>query len=257
MIVTIGLGTALVILIVICCGTGIGMLFARSISAAHLSDQSKSVITVATAVVGTASALVLGLLISSASSAFSQRSADVVRMAADIIRLDGVLRDYGPSADIARKSLAQYADLKLADLFPDGSERAPLIDDPATMRVLDDMRKALLALGPTNDSQHWLKQRALQFVDSIAEMRWALALRQNVDPLPLAFLVMLVFWLTLLFGSFGLFAPRNATVIATLGLCAVAVSSGVGLVIDMTNPFSGFVRVSSVPIEQAIAVIRR
>jgi hypothetical protein len=257
MTVTIGLGTALVILLVICGGTGIGMHFAHSISAAHLSDQSKSAITVATAVVGTASALVLGLLISSASSAFSQRSTDVVQMATDIIRLDGVLRDYGSPADIARKSLAQYADLKLADLFPNGSERAPLIDDTTTMRMLDDMRKAILALGPTNDSQHWLKQRALQFIDDIAETRWTLALRQNVDPVPVPFLVTLVFWLTLLFGSFGLFAPRNPTVIAILGLCALAVSSGVGLVIDMTDPFNGFVRVSSLPMQEAIAVIRQ
>lgn len=253
----IGLVPALAVLLIISCGTALGMFFGRSISAAHLNDQSKSVITVATAVVGTASALVLGLLISSASIAFSQRSADVVRMATDIIRLDRVLRDYGSSADMERQSLAQYANLKLADLFPRRSDRAPLIEDPTSMGMLDDMRKAVLTLSPSNDDQHWLKQRALQFIDDIGETRWTLALRQNVDPLPLPFLVMLVLWLTLLFGSFGLFAPRNATVMAALGLCALAVSAGVGLVIDMSNPFGGVVRVSGLPVEQAIAIIRR
>jgi hypothetical protein len=74
----------------------------------------------------------------------------------------------------------------------------------------------------------------------------------NIDPLPLPFLVMLVFWLTLLFGSFGLFAPGTFRSSPRFGLCTVAVSAGVGLIIDTTDPFSGIVRVSSGPLRQAI-----
>jgi hypothetical protein len=65
---------------------------------------------------------------------------------------------------------------------------------------------------------------------------------------------MLVLWLTILFGTFGLFAPRNVTVIAALVLSAVAVSAGIELVIDMTDPFSGFVRISSAPMHNALKV---
>jgi hypothetical protein len=92
-----------IIFLTILSGAGPGVLLGRLLPAHHLSDQSKSVITVATAIVGTASALVLGLLISTASSAFTQRSGEVRRIAVDIIRLDSLLRNYGPEA---KKKLA-------------------------------------------------------------------------------------------------------------------------------------------------------
>jgi hypothetical protein len=78
---------------------------------------------------------------------------------------------------------------------------------------------------------------------------------QKVSPLPTPFLILLVFWLTILFASFGLFSSRNITVIIALVLCVVAVSSGIELVIDMTNPFGGIVRLSSTPLRHAVKVL--
>jgi hypothetical protein len=52
-----------------------------------------------------------------ASSAFTQRSAEVGRIAVDIIRVDRLLRNYGPEADGARQSLAQYAAIEVEDLL--------------------------------------------------------------------------------------------------------------------------------------------
>src|ERR1700730_186432 len=107
------------ILLTILAGAALGMLLGRLLPLDHLSDHSRSIITAATAVVGTASALVLGLLISTASSAFSQRSGEVGRIAVDIIRVDRLLLNYGPEADNARQILARYAEIELEDLFPE------------------------------------------------------------------------------------------------------------------------------------------
>jgi hypothetical protein len=93
-----------------------------------------TVITVATAVVGTASALVLGLLISTASTAFMQRGGHVVRMATDIIRVDQTLQSYGPSASTERQEFARYASFELDDLLPDSSRHARVIDNPASSK---------------------------------------------------------------------------------------------------------------------------
>jgi hypothetical protein len=41
--------------------------------------------------------------------------------------------------------------------------------------------------------------------------------------------VVLVFWVCIIFVSFGLFAPRNATVIAFLCVCALSVSGAIFL----------------------------
>lgn len=254
---TFSLNLGFIVFAMICAGIALGMLFGRFLPRHHLDDHSKSVITVATAVVGTASALVLGLLISTASTAFVQRSGEVVRMATDIIRLDRILRSYGPGTETERERVARYASVNFDDLFPRGSQPALVVDDPATLRLLDEIRNGVMSLKPADDGQHWRQDRALRFVDELADVRWVLALQQSINPLPAPFLVMLVFWLTLLFGSFGLFAPRNVTVIAALGLCALAVSAGVTLVIDMTDPFSGIVRVSSTPLRQATEIIGR
>ncbi len=67
-----------------------------------------------------------------------------------------------------------------------------------------------------------------------AQARWLVA-AQNSIPLP--FLVTLVFWLAILFISFGLFAPRNATAVMVLLLCAVSVSAAIFLFLEMDRPF--------------------
>ena len=246
-----------IIFLTILSGAGLGMLLGRLLPADHLSDQSRSVITVATAVVGTASALVLGLLISTASSAFTERSGEVGRIAVDVIRVDRLLRNYGPEADGARQSLARYAAMENEDLFPEDSDKAAKVEKPGAVQQLDDIRHALFALKPSDDSQHHVKDRALQLLDEMTDTRWLLAFQQNISPIPLAFLILLVFWLTMLFGTFGLFAPRNVTVAVALVLSAVAVSGGIELVLDMTDPFSGIVRVSSAPMHHAVEMTRR
>ena len=45
---------------------------------------------------------------------------------------------------------------------------------------------------------------------------------QNASSVPLPLLVVLVLWLTIIFVSFGLFAPRNATVVANLFVSALS-----------------------------------
>ena len=162
-------------------GAGFGMLLGRFLPAHHLTDQSRSIITVATAVVGTASALVLGLLISTASSAFSQRSGEVGRIAVDIIRVDRELRIYGPEADSVRHSLARYTALEFEELFPTGSDKTSKVDKPTAVQLSRRLRVELLALQPTDDSQHQIRDKGLQLVDEMADTRWLLAIQQDIS----------------------------------------------------------------------------
>ncbi len=60
-------------------------------------------------------------------------------------------------------------------------------------------------------------------------------------------------WLTITFASFGLFAPRNATVIAVLFVCALSVSSVVFLILEMGKPFEGLIKVSDAPLRYALS----
>jgi hypothetical protein len=56
-----------------------------------------------------------------------------------------------------------------------------------------------------------------------------------------------------LFGSFGLFSRPNATIIATLLVCALSVSGAIFLILEMDHPFSGMMQISSGPLRNAIA----
>ena len=88
---------------------------------------------------------------------------------------------------------------------------------------------------PQNEVPRALQSRALQTSDSLLQTRWLMFGQQagNASQTPL--LVVLVFWLAALFASFGLFAPRTATVVAVLGVSALSVSGAILLILEM-NP---------------------
>jgi hypothetical protein len=66
------------------------------------------------------------------------------------------------------------------------------------------------------------------------------------------FLAILLFWLTITFASFGLFAPRNGTVLVVLFVCAVSVGSAVFLILELDGPFDGLLKVSADPLRYAL-----
>ncbi len=70
--------------------------------------------------------------------------------------------------------------------------------------------------------------------------------------IPWPFLIVLVFWLTITFMSFGLQAPANATVLAVLLLCALSVAGAVFLIQEMDGPFDGLIQVSAEPLRYAL-----
>ena len=68
------LGIGLAIMLIIFSGAMLGMLVGGLLPDQHVSSETKTAISISMAVVGTMSALVLGLLISSANSSFSTRA---------------------------------------------------------------------------------------------------------------------------------------------------------------------------------------
>ncbi len=71
------------------------------------------------------------------------------------------------------------------------------------------------------------------------------------------FFVVLVFWLVVLFAGFGLYARRNATIIAALFVGALTVAGAIFLILEMNRPYSGLMEISSAPIRDALAQIGR
>ena len=188
----------------------------------HLTEQTKNVVSVSMAVVATVSALVLGLLISNANTKFSALEGEVTALSAEILRLDQILRRYGPDTDPAREVLQQYAEQKTADLFPNDPAHVRL-SNPSTYDLLQQLEDLLLALKPATPRDQWWLGQAMTLAAKMGDICWLLA-QQIGQSTPTAFVALLVFWLALLFFSFGLFAPHNYTSAAVLTLCALAVA---------------------------------
>jgi hypothetical protein len=70
-------------------------------------------------------------------------------------------------------------------------------------------------------------------------------------------LILLAFWLAIIFGTFGLFAPRNTTAVVALAVCALSISGSIFLVLEMDRPFGGLIQVSSAPMREALRQIRQ
>ena len=242
---------SLVVLVIVFCSALLGMLVSRILPQNHLTDQTKSIITVSTGVVGTLTALVLGLLIAAASSSFDTKNEEVILIAADTIRVDRLLRRYGPEAEPLRDLLRRYIAVKIQDLFAEGTTKLPSSENPRPLALLEDLQDRLAALDASNPSQRWSQSQALQLVSTIMGARWLLA-EQNTIGIEVPLLVLVVFWLSLLFLSFGLFAPRNATAILALFLCALAVAGAIEMMQELNSPFQGIIRISSKPMKDAL-----
>jgi hypothetical protein len=225
-----------------------GLWLARHLPKTHLSSESRTAVSVSMAVVGTLAALVMSLLISSASSTFNAKTDALHRLAVDIIRLDRALRQYGPEAEDVRDLLRSYAQTKAEELSEYGDPSNLNLESLTTFEAL---ARRVLDLQPGDNHQRQAQAQALKVLDSIADARWLLVEKANTS-LPTSFVVLLIFWLALLFGSFGLFAPNNATVIIVLLLCALAISGGVFMVLELETATRGLIRVSTDPIVNAI-----
>jgi hypothetical protein len=131
---------------------------------------------------------------------------------------------------------------------PQGSEPAQL--DPAASSG-EALFGALQQLSPRNEEQTALKAQALTTATDISQMRWLL-FAQKDSSISTPMLVVVVFWLTTIFVSFGLFAPSNATVIFTQFLCALSIAGAIFLVLELDQPFGGLIQISEAPMRTTL-----
>lgn len=248
------MNSTLIASVVFVCGFGsavLGMLISRWLPDNHLNADSKDIVKLAMGLIATMVALVLGLLTASAKSTFDTASNEVQAAAANIVKLDRALAEYGPEAQTLRTGLHEIIVARVNRMWPqDGS---PGVAEMKQLpRAGEGLEARIRRLGAQTDEQRELRASALQIAHDLLATRWLLAVQEST-PIPVAFLVVLVFWLSILFGSFGVFAPHNGTVVAALFLCALSVAGSTFLILEMDRPLDGFIKVSGAPLRFAIS----
>lgn len=220
----------------------------------HLSSESKDTVKLATGLIATMAALLLGLLVSSAKNSFDQINIQLVESAARVLVLDRTLAGYGPETRSIRDSIKRFyiERTRLVD-SGDKAQLAKLVN-PQSVARFEAFRAELLQLSPSNDSQRQLQAQALQTFNELTLMRWqGLLGRESRVSVPL--LVILVSWLAVIFAAFGLFSPNNRTVKAIMFMSALSVSGSIFLMLEMNAPLTGFIRVSDAAMHYAIAYL--
>jgi len=240
-------------LVVFACVIGgalIGLLFGAVLPPDHLSGDSKDVVKVGMGLVGTMTAILLGLLVASAKSFYDTQSTELTEMSAKVILLDRALAHYGPEAKEVR-DLLHGAVTRILDTMWHQGGRQDSRTNPAPGGA-EIVFEKIQGLSPQNDNQRSLQTQALSIAIDLGKTRW-LMFEQGATSVSLPLLVALVFWLAVIFCSFGLLAPRNATVVATLCISALSVSVAIFLVLELFDPFGGVVQISSAPLRSALA----
>jgi hypothetical protein len=235
-------------------GALFGMWLRKVIPEHHLDAESRDTVKVGIGLIATMTALVLGLITASAKSSFDGMEAAVKTTAVEVLALDRVLARYGSETGEIRKGLQDGLAARIDTIWPQGSSKPANLDPLRSGAVsqTEGLADAIRALKPRDDSQRALQSRALDLTEAVLQARW-LVLAATETSVPVPFLVILLFWLTIIFASFGLFASRNATVVAVLFVCALSVASAVFLVLELDTPFDGLLRVSANPLRYAYA----
>src|SRR5258707_9436591 len=197
-----------------------GMAVRPLLSEHHLHSDSKDVVKLTAGLIGTLTALVLGLLIASAKTSFDQKTSQVRQITATVILLDDLLAQYGPEAtplrNLLRQSIPPLANrIWRENELPTGK---PVQFESSAQSLA--FENQLERLSPANDAQRSLQSRAIQAFTEGAQIR-LLLFAQTGGSIPTPFLIILVFWLSAIFVSFILFARANLVVMDSLLVCSL------------------------------------
>jgi len=231
-------------------GSLAGMALRRALPEDHLGSDAKDVVKLATGLVVTMSALVLGMLVSSAKSSYDTRKNEVALMSSQILSIERLLVNYGPETKEVREGFRVLVETGIDRIWPSQASRQSELRPTESNQAY---YSGLQLLTPKTDAQAAAKAEAISMSVSLRQTRWLLFLEAEQSSVPLPLLVILVAWLTSIFVSFGLFAPPNPTITVTLLIGALAVSAAIFIILEMYTPFSGVLQISPAPIREALS----
>jgi len=234
----------------------LGMFVRRFLPEHHLREDTRDTVKLGAGLIATLAALVLGLLVGSAKSSFDSVNAGITQAAVRVILMDKVLARYGPEAREAREQLRRGFAASIQEAWPDQKTGVSGLTAIERSNAIELLQEQLEGLRPASDLQRALYARLLELAYEMSQARWLVVEQQHVG-LPAILLVVLVLWLAILYGTFGLFAPRNATVIVVLLVCALSASASLFLILELNRPLEGMIKASRAPMVNALQQLGR
>jgi len=217
----------------------------------HVGDDAKDIVKLGLSLIGTLAALVMGLLISSASASFNTVGGELTTVAVKVLQLDHLLYQYGPEANEVRGLLAKSFATTVDFIFSSDPARRESMVHPSASSRQDGVQAGIRRLSPGTDEQRELRTRALDLAYDAGGERWYLVL-QHGGAISAPLLAVVVLWLCVIFFGWGLFAPRHAMMMSALFTFASCATLAIFLILELDSPFEGWVRVSDAPMRAAL-----
>jgi hypothetical protein len=232
----------------------VGMVLHVKLPDRHLDSDSRDVVKLVMGLIATISALVLSLLIASASTSYDRQSDELKALSANIILLDRTLESYGSDAKVVRDRLRDVVRQTHDRIWSPDGVRPEALNSMETRNSAKANIEQLQRLSPTTDVERMMQSRAIQQSDGITQAR-LLMFEQLGGSIPWPFLTVLVFWICVLFLGFGLFSSPNPTIAVALLVGALSVACAIFLILEMNDPYRGLMRISDEPLRNAMVQI--
>jgi hypothetical protein len=247
---------ACVVVVCCCASAALGIILRIKLPEDHFDADSKDVVKSVMGIVATMTALVLSLLIASAKGSYDTQSTDTQEIAAAVVQLDQALALYGPETAIARKELRQAVTDARDRIWPDDENRSANLDPSVSRDAVQAFYNMLENLSPATDVQRHAQSTALQLMASLSRTRM-LMYEQSDGTISRPLLVVLIFWVSVLFLGFGLFARFHVIVAGSLFIGALSVASAVFLILELSRPYAGLLRIPDTAVQAALAQLGR
>ena len=247
------------VLIVLLASSAPGVFLQGILKQRHRSRDTIDAVRLVISILVTFTAFVLSLVTSSVKLSFDSFDTRLRVFAGDITELDTRLREYGDDAMPIQMKLRAYVAAAIADTWrnePRPSGAYPTFADTVGIErqqlgaLLVDADVAIRRLEPP-DSYHRQLANILQarMTDTLRQRQLLIETVHDTVSWPL--LMGMTSWLAIVFAVFGLIAPRNAVVYATIILCALSFTSAF-FILEFDKPLEGMIHVASDPIRDAL-----
>ncbi len=244
-------------LLIFCCllaSALFGLFLKARLPKHHLEEHSKDAIKIGAGLIATLTALVLGLLVSSAKSSYDAMNDQIKQSCATIVVLDHILSQYGEDARPIREMVKNHLLFAHEKIWPSKSTDTINLKAVEQAPGMEAVREKIIELQPKTDKERALQTDALQVSSELTHLRWQL-IEHESGSIPTPFLIVLVFWLAIFFITFGLLSPANATIIAVMCVCTLSVAGAVFLILEMNMPLQGIIKISDESLLKALQYI--
>jgi hypothetical protein len=261
------IGSSLFLFFLLCASAGLGFFANSRLAERHRSKEAMDVMQLANTLLVTFIAIVLGLLTTSVKAGFDVAYKERGDYAAQIAQMDRCLRDYGPETAHIREKLRSYVAAVIASTwptepppsgvsYPDASKMARTGENPVLADLMNEVGVETRSLQPADELHRSLMAACTEQFGDMIKSRWRVieGLRASFSE---PFYWVLVFWLVILFASFGLRAPPTSMIVSIIGLCALSVTSAVFVILDLDQAYGGLFGIPSTSMRNALADMMR